>query len=57
MKFKVEALKEYYGGLVTASQKKLEKADHIGFTVIPRIALTFVGGYFALGLLKYYEYI
>ena len=57
MNFKVDALKEYYGVFITANQRKLEKADHIGYTVIPRVALIFVAGYWAIGMLKYYQHI
>merc|ERR1712228_704912 len=39
----VAALKEHYRNLA-ANEKKLERADYVGFTVIPTIAGCFIAG-------------
>ena len=48
------ALKEHYKQLA-ANEKKLERADFIGFTVIPSIASCFIAGYWIIGMMKYYS--
>ena len=50
----VAALKEHYRNLAT-NEKKLERADFIGFTVIPTIAGCFIAGYWIIGMMKYYS--
>ena len=50
----VAALKEHYRNLAT-NEKKLERADFIGFTVIPTIAWCFIAGYWTIGMMKYYS--
>ena len=50
----VAALKEHYRNLAT-NEKKLERADFIGFTVIPTIASCFIAGYWIIGMMKYYS--
>ena len=50
-------MREYYGSLVSSSEKKIEYADFIGYTIIPTIALTFVALYWTVGLLKYNQII
>ena len=39
---------------MTPNEKKLKKADFLGYTVIPTIAGTFVASYWVLGMAKYY---
>ena len=53
----VDALREYYDGLVPSSQNRLERADFAGFTVIPTIAISFVALYWIIGILKYNQLI
>ena len=48
------ALKEHYRNLA-ANEKKLGRADFIGFTVIPTLASCFIAGYWILGMMKYYS--
>ena len=43
----VAALKDHYRNL-SANEKKLDRADFIGFTVIPTIAGCFIAGYWIL---------
>ena len=51
---KVAALREHYKNL-NANEKKLKRADFLGHTVIPTIACCFIGGYWILGMMKYYS--
>ena len=53
----VNALRDYYSAFVTPNQRKLKRADYIGFTLIPRVVLSFVACYWAIGLMKYAEMI
>ena len=53
----VNALRDYYSAFVTPNQRKLKRADFIGFTLIPSVALSFVVCYWAIGLMKYEEMI
>jgi predicted regulator of amino acid metabolism with ACT domain len=48
----VAALKDYYSNL-TPNERKLKRADFMGFTVIPTIASTFIAGYWIIGMIKY----
>ena len=49
----MDALREYYDNLVPTSEKKLARADFLGLTVIPVIAISFVVFYWIIGILKY----
>ena len=53
----VDALREYYDTLVPTSEKKLARADFLGLTVIPVIAISFVVCYWIIGILKYNQVI
>ena len=49
----MKALKNYYANLETTRVERLALLDTIGHVYIPRIALTFVGIYWIIGLSKY----
>ena len=49
----MKALKDYYANLETTRVDRLALLDTIGHVYIPRIALTFVGIYWIIGLNKY----
>ena len=55
--FKVEALAEYYGGLVSTNEKRLAQADFFGLKIIPIFSLAFVAFYWIIGILKYSQII
>ena len=49
---KVAALKVHYDNM-TPDEKKLARADFIGFRVIPVFAMGFVAAYLTMGMMKY----
>ena len=53
----VDALREYYDILQTTNEKNLARANFVGLTVIPIIAISFVVFYWTMGILKYYQLI
>ena len=53
----VDALREYYDIMVPTSEKQLARADFLGLTVIPVVAISFVVCYWIIGILKYNQVI
>ena len=54
---KVEALAEYYDGLVSTNERRLAQADFFGLKIIPLFSLVFVALYWIIGILKYNQMI
>ena len=53
----VDALREYYDIMQTSNEKNLSRANFVGLTVIPIIAISFVVFYWTIGILKYNQLI
>ena len=53
----VDALREYYDIMKTSNEKNLSRANFVGLTVIPIIAISFVVFYWTIGILKYNQLI
>ena len=55
LKFKVDALREYYGKVKSSHENRIAQLEYMSNFIIPFLAILFISFYWIIGLLMYYN--